>query len=418
MSVSLQVSPSRCLFDEPLRLKVYGLSPGQCVTLQTTLTDEVGETFSSMGLYQAESSGELDLNHSKALEGGSFSGIEPEGPLWAMQPRTPYRRLLKKDVTTPFQVEFALYQGHQMLGPLLAKTVQERTFLGEGVTRSLVQEGRVRGSLFIPPGSGPFPAVIDLYGTGGGLMEHRASLLASHGFMTMALAYFDYDDLPKVLGGLHLNYFREAVEFLRSQPQVGNQEIGIIGISKGADLALSMATFLSGIKAVVSVSGCNANSFAPLPCDGFILPGLGFEAENIKLTDSGIFDFSEAMNDPSDPANKDCLILAEKSSASFLLLSGLDDLNWPSATYTKQFISRLHLHHKDVAFSFYTGAGHLLEPPYFPLCRASNHKLLGAPIMWGGNTIEHARAQKDAWQKIQVFFSKHLIPCKAMHSRL
>ncbi|XP_075049605.1 acyl-coenzyme A thioesterase 1-like [Mixophyes fleayi] len=406
--VSLQLSPDRCLFDEPLRLRVSGLSPGQDVSLQTALTDEGGEIFSSLGRYRAGSSGELDLTRSPALEGGSFTGIEPDGPLWALEPRTPLRRLVKKNVQSPIQLRFSLYQDHEPPGPLLASAAQERSFMGEGVTRVPVREGTVRGSLFLPPGLGPFPAIIDLYGTGGGLMEHRASLLASRGFLTMALAYFDYDDLPNNLGGLHLNYFREAVELLMHHPKVNKQGIGVIGLSKGADLAITMASFLPEIKAVVSVSGCNANSFAPIPCDGFVLPCLGFNAEKIKFTEAGEFDFSESMDDPMDPAFEESLIPAERSSAAFLLLSGLDDKNWPSASYSKQLVARLTEHKKDVEAYYYPGAGHLLEPPYFPLCKASNHKLLGMPMLWGGQLRGHAKAQEDVWKKIQTFFSQHL----------
>ncbi|KAG9481358.1 acyl-coenzyme A thioesterase 1-like [Eleutherodactylus coqui] len=406
-AVSLLVSPGRCLFDDPLRLRVRGLPAGQDVSLLTALTDEAGELFTSVGRYRADGGGELDVSRSPALEGGSYTGVEPEGPLWSLEPRTPLRRLLKKDVRSPLQLRFSLHRGPPT-GALLAEAAQERSFLGEAVSRELLRAGRVRGSLFLPPGPGPFPAIIDLYGTGGGLMEHRASLLANHGFLTMALAYFDYDDLPNSLGGLHLNYFNEALEFLKCHPKVNKESIGVIGLSKGADLAISMATFLPGIKAVVSVSGCNANSFAPLPCGNFVLPCLGFSAEKIKFTETGEMDFSESMDDPSDPTNHEALIPLERSPAALLILSGLDDRNWPSATYAEQMVARMREHQKDVEFQFYPGTGHLLEPPYFPLCKASHHKLLGVPILWGGQTKAHAQAQEDAWKKIQAFFSKHL----------
>ena len=38
-------------------------------------------------------------------------------------------------------------------------------------------------------GPGPFPAVLDMWGGGGGLVEYRAALLASHGFVALALEY-------------------------------------------------------------------------------------------------------------------------------------------------------------------------------------------------------------------------------------
>ena len=45
-------------------------------------------------------------------------------------------------------------------------------------------------------GPGPFPGVLDMWGGGGGLVEYRSALLASHGFASMALKYIDPGDTP------------------------------------------------------------------------------------------------------------------------------------------------------------------------------------------------------------------------------
>ena len=55
-------------------------------------------------------------------------------------------------------------------------------------------------------GDGPFPGVIDMFGTAGGLIEMRSALLASRGFVAFALPYFDYEDLPSSLE-LNWEYF-------------------------------------------------------------------------------------------------------------------------------------------------------------------------------------------------------------------
>lgn len=55
-------------------------------------------------------------------------------------------------------------------------------------------------------GSGPFPGVIDMFGSGGGLFDHRAALLASRGFCVFALPFFAYEDLPKSLPDVSLDY--------------------------------------------------------------------------------------------------------------------------------------------------------------------------------------------------------------------
>lgn len=69
-------------------------------------------------------------------------------------------------------------------------------------------------------GDGPFPGIIDLFGGIGGLVEFRASLLAAHGFAVLALAYFAYEDLPKPLLEVDLEYFEEAADLLLAHPKV------------------------------------------------------------------------------------------------------------------------------------------------------------------------------------------------------
>ncbi|KAM4690519.1 acyl-coenzyme A thioesterase 1-like [Rhinophrynus dorsalis] len=409
MSVFLKVSPGRCLFDDPLQVKVSGLSPGQEVALQTSLTDEGGETFTSLGLYRAGSRGELDLSHSPALEGGSFTGIEPEGPLWALQPRTPLRRFVRKDVQTPARLELALYQDHEPLGPLLATAAQERGFLREGVSRTPVRDGRVRGSLFLPPGPGPFPGVIEIQGTGGGLLEYKASLLANRGFATLALAYYGYEDLPKQMQDFHLEYFEEAVNFMLQHPQVKGPGIGLLGHSKGGDLVLSMSAFLKGITAAAVVNGSVANVGATLHYNGITLPPLGSNPKRVTFPQPGVADILDVLNNPLEESNHGSLIPLGRSESKFLFIVGQEDRNWKSEFFAQIACDLLAEQGKEKPeVVCYPGAGHYIEPPYFPLCKASMHKLVGLPAVWGGQPKDHTMAQVDSWQKIQAFFRKYL----------
>jgi len=192
--------------------------------------------------------------------------------------------------------------------------------------------------------------------------------------------------------------------------QVKDAGIGVLGLSKGADLALSMATFLPGIKAAVSISGSGFNSFIPLRGDGFTIPAHPYDLGRMKTNEeSGFVDFSDILDDHRDPATWGSRIPVEKSLAKFLFLSGLDDKNWKSDLYCRDAVQRLHQCGQKVEFCSYSGAGHLLEPPYLPLCQSSIHKVLGVFVQWGGQWREHARAQEDAWHRIQAFFWKHLM---------
>lgn len=70
--------------------------------------------------------------------------------------------------------------------------------------------GSVTGSPPSPPGPGPFPALVDLWGMGGGLNEYRSSLFASNGVASLSLAYFAHKDIPGPLNKINVgdDYFR------------------------------------------------------------------------------------------------------------------------------------------------------------------------------------------------------------------
>ncbi|XP_076777816.1 acyl-coenzyme A thioesterase 5-like isoform X2 [Arvicanthis niloticus] len=284
MAATLSLEPAgRSCWDEPLSIAVRGLAPEQPVTLRAVLRDEKGALFRAHARYRADAAGELDLARAPAL-GGSFAGLEPMGLLWAMEPDRPHWRLVKRDVQTPFVVELEVLDGHEPDGGrLLARAVHERHFMAPGVRRVPVREGRVRGTLFLPAGTGPFPGIIDLFGIGGGLLEYRASLLAGKGFAVMALAYYNYDDLPKDLDVIHLEYFEEAVTYLLSHPQAEGPGIGLLGISKGAELCLSMASFLKGITAAVIINGSVANVATTLKYKDESLPPVGTDINRTKV---------------------------------------------------------------------------------------------------------------------------------------
>ncbi|KAM4013746.1 acyl-coenzyme A thioesterase 1-like [Anomaloglossus baeobatrachus] len=410
-AVSLLVSPERCLYDRPLQLRVLGLSPGQDVTLRTALSDDGGELFTSAAHYRADGGGEVDVSRSPGLAGGSYTGVDPGGPLWSVQPRTPYRRLVKKDVRSPLRLRFSLHPGHggDTGEELLAEAAQERSFLGEGVRREPLREGRVRGSLFLPPGPGPFPGVIEVPGAGGGLLEYKASLLASRGFATLALAYYNYEDLPKDMKALQLEYFEEAVNYMLQHPQVKGPGIGLLGHSKGGDLVFSMSAFLKGITATVVVNGSVANIGAVLSYkDNTLLP-IGIDTKKVKYPKPGIADIHDLLYNPLEESHRKSLIPVGKADCKFLLIVGEDDRNWNSTFHAQAACQLLVDEGKEKPeIVYYPKTGHYIEPPYIPLCEASMHRLVGLPVIWGGKPKEHAMAQVDSWQRIQAFFHEHL----------
>ncbi|KAM3604600.1 uncharacterized protein V6R79_013732 [Siganus canaliculatus] len=156
-----------------------------------------------------------------------------------------HRGLKKNNSLNPHVVKFSIHEERRML----AEATNERLLIGDGVRRLPVKEGNIRGVLFTPPGPGPFPAVLDLYILGGGLSEKRASLLATRGFVVLTLVAFGLADLPKTIDMVHLDYFEEAVEFLRKQEK--DSRISFPRRSRSSS-ELTLTVTLCGIKPIYS----------------------------------------------------------------------------------------------------------------------------------------------------------------------
>uniref|UniRef100_A0A452TUY3 BAAT/Acyl-CoA thioester hydrolase C-terminal domain-containing protein n=1 Tax=Ursus maritimus TaxID=29073 RepID=A0A452TUY3_URSMA len=224
----------------------------------------------------------------------------------------------------------------------------------------------------------------------------------------MALAYHNYEDLPNGLEILHLEYFEEAVKYLLGHPQVKGPGVGLLGSSKGGELCLSMASFLKGITAAVIINGSVANVGGALHYKDETLPPVGFDLNRVRLTKDGLADILDVLNSPLEGADQKSFIPVERAESAFLFLVGQDDHNWKSEFYANEASKRLQAHGREMPqIICYPGAGHYLEPPYFPFCLL--HILVGGPVIWGGEPRAHAMAQVDTWKQLQTFFHKHLV---------
>ncbi|CAJ1073056.1 acyl-coenzyme A thioesterase 1-like [Xyrichtys novacula] len=414
--VRLKLLPSaRCLFDDPVQLKVAGLRSRQVVTMRARSSDDKGVVFSSSATYRADRNGEIDLNKDPSL-GGTYVGVEPMGLLWSMKPDSLHKRFHKTNSLNPHVVKFSVHEEEE--DRTLAEVTNERLLNSSAVCRTPVKEGNIRGVLFTPRGPGPFPAVLDLYTFGGGLSEKRASMLANRGFVVLTVALYGHDDLPKRIREVHLDYFEEAVEFLKRQEKVGGEGVGVVSMSKSGDLALSIASYLSGVQATVWINGCSANTAFPLYYQKIqILPALLFDINKVVPTESGACITKDAVLDPLAEENRATIVPIERAKGRFLFVASEDDLNWDSKAYMDMMVDRLKHHGKDNFESVcYPGAGHYLEPPYGPYCPSSFHGVLGRAVLWGGEARSHAAAEVLMWEKIQEFFRVNL-NCDAANAR-
>ncbi|KAI3374243.1 hypothetical protein L3Q82_006086 [Scortum barcoo] len=130
--VRLRLLPSaRCLFDEPVQVKVGGLRSRQVVTMRARSTDDRGLLFSSTATYRADGRGEIHLDRDPSL-GGSYVGVEPLGLLWSMRADTLHKRFIKSNSLKPHVVKFSVHE-EEGEGRMLAEAINERLLMGDGV---------------------------------------------------------------------------------------------------------------------------------------------------------------------------------------------------------------------------------------------------------------------------------------------
>ena len=107
---------------------------------------------------------------------------------------------------------------------------------------------------------------------------------------------------------------------------------------------------------------------------------------------------------------EDSRICVEKMDCKLLLVAGQDDQSVPAVAMAQDIKAAMVKHGKgeQCELEIYPNAGHLIEPPYMPLCSASKVGVFKGVCAWGGHPKPHAHAEEDAWKKTKGFFGKFL----------
>ncbi len=186
--------------------------------------------------------------------------------------------------------------------------IEEVTFVNEKEGNTLV------GTLTVPEGEGPFPAMVLVSGSGQQnrdeeLMNHRpfwviADYCARHG-----IAVLRYDD--RGIGGsdgevynatsMDFSYDAEAAfDFLRSQKQVDASRVGVLGHSEGGIINFMVAARRPEVAFLVSLAGPAVNGIEVLKeQQAAILRASGMTEEAIQFssnTNAQLFDIIEASS--------------------------------------------------------------------------------------------------------------------------
>jgi len=301
-----------------------------------------------------------------------------------------------------------------------------RYFYMKDTIKEYVQEEKITGALFHPKQKGRYPAALILSGSDGGMQEHAAALLASKGYVTLALAYFGVEGLPKNLENIPLEYFQEATKWLKKLPYV-NGNISLIGHSRGGELALLLGAIFDDYQSIIasapstymtpgmrngiftSTSSWTLNQ-QPLPSITFkfrlqtIFSMLKNWLLKKPISYLSIWDDTLKIQEKTENAR----ISIENIRIPIMFIAGRDDQLWPSSQYVNAIENSLQNKHN--RYLYYENAGHFLSFPYSFVNLPANVFMNvggGMTMTFGGFKQANAKAAKNSWEEILTFLKEN-----------
>lgn len=217
--------------------------------------------------------------------------------------------------------------------------------------------------------------VIVLTGSGGGKADSTSERIAKMGFDVLSLAYFDRNGtsiVPETLELIPLEYFEEPKQWLMDRPNTRDDGVILYGLSKGAELALVLASYDNDYKAVIALAPShvvwqgNPRNFANLLSSpsswsqgGKGLPFVPYVSNDER--DRLGFSNRHAASLTNNSAVEEARIKVENISGPVLLLSGSSDNNWPASSMGGEICETINSSSPEsCSHIVYEGGDHLL----------------------------------------------------------
>jgi len=434
---AISVTPAEVIEGEPVTVTVSGLKPGQAAVLHACrmwdLYPTGSEAYHSRTPFLADSTGAVDLSTARPQTGSDQDQPDPSRPFWSMVPVTGSIDAAPAACNTDLQpgvVRLVIEADGQVVARGVARLLNH----APGVSVTEVRSTDVVGVFAVADRGGRRPGVLVLGGSEGGLFTARAlaPLLASHGFAALGVGYFRGAEqglapLPANLELIPVETIERARRWLAAQPSVDANRIAIVGVSKGAELALFAAATYDWVGAVAAFapshvvwegippidrpSGPAGSSWTiagrPIPFVrwSYAAEARGSEARKAtrrsRLTEAHLESLAEFAGDV-EPAT----IPLERSRAALLLVAGIDDGMWPSAYSIERIQARL-ARRKDgrpVKIVRLSTGHQVLGTGWTPT--TTFNKETGR--LQGGNAQLDARAQAEAWPQLLEFLKSQL----------
>jgi pimeloyl-ACP methyl ester carboxylesterase len=247
------------------------------------------------------------------------------------------------------------------------------------------RQGQVDARLFAHGDGAKHPLLVGLGGSEGGNAwatdpwKKQRERFLGQGYAMLALGYFGTPTTPERLDRISVDAVHDAILRAARDPRVDGRCIAVIGGSRGAELALLLASTYPDIHAVVAIVPGSAVFPALTPAmntPGFSLHGkplpfvpMTWRATPSLLTRDLRGAFEAMMRDRGAMAR--AAIPVEKIDGPVMFVSATQDEVWPSREMADAMMQRLHAHgFAHPALHFTVEGGHNEPLDEFPKMEA------------------------------------------------
>lgn len=408
MEYKLTVADKTGLADSPLEIDISTPIPFQEVSVKLNVSDyycinaplncSTKTKWTSEATFVTDNKGDISVSKSPSIR-GDYLGVNGMGlfeSLHYSKMISSKRCLSLEDLPLYdyFNAEISLWIKEKKV----AETTVKRYFKYPNIEYKNIVNANWLGRIFYRNTEDKAPCIIVLSGSDGGLEKSQniAMLLASRGYVSLAMSYFGMDGQTPYLDQIPLENIQEALQILSENPHVDPNRIGIYGRSKGAEYALASISKFHEFKSAVLNAPSNQVYEGLRGKMNSHHSSWTFKNQEVPYTKFSILKLLQSKVLPQHPEKApDSLIDVHDSGTNILLIASTKDEVWDSKNSALQIAKTIPAENCSIYFT--THLGHMNTISYQPNLR------------YGLKDLKSLHDEiKESWSKTILHFNKTL----------
>jgi dienelactone hydrolase len=396
--VQINTNKNAVILGDNIDIKIAGLTPNESylVHLQQLKDNQLLYSYAE---FKSDEKGLISLDHDEALS-GAYIGQDSLGLFSYLDIQDSAKFL--KDIPCE-ECFFIQVSQHERV---LAEKQVDRINHSEDALSYIINKGDLKVDVHQVESSEVL--ILVLGGSEGNNLFSNglAKVLAAKGYSAAAISYFGGENQVKTLLKIPMEIIDRSRTYIESE--IGKHEkVYILGVSRGAELALLYASHREDINGVFAIAPSSYvhqsftfNKLSAWTMDGVPVPFVPYGLALPERDEQGKTSFLNAYMEAISTADSTMEIPVENIKGNIVLFSGKDDQVWPSTLMADKIEARLEA--KEFPYKCYNyqyeEAGHNITPPAY-----LTEVLYEFPYAMGGTIKGDVEAKADVWQKVLSF---------------